>query len=169
MDVFKSLVHYICDKTSYESSKFGSVKLNKTLWFSDLFAYLNYGEPITDAVYVKRQYGPAPSNILPVLRELEGESKIMVKKIPFYGYTQTFHLSQKKADSTFFGEGRKILVDSVLEQIVKDHTASSISDLSHSEIWEMAEYGEEIPFYTVFSLSPGEVRDSDTTWSRKCS
>ena len=68
---FKLLVHYICWRCSDDPSRLGAVKLNKTLWVADFTAYYEFGQAITGAGYVKRQHGPVPRVILPVLRELE--------------------------------------------------------------------------------------------------
>ena len=60
---FKKLVHYVCSQCSGDVSKLGAVKLNKALWLSDLVAYYQLGQPITSARYVKRQFGPVPSQL----------------------------------------------------------------------------------------------------------
>src|SRR6266436_422053 len=80
---FKSLVHYICWRCS-DPTKLGAVKLNKALWRADFRAYLELGEPVTGETYVKRQYGPVPSDILQALRELKDEGKLSIRDVEFY-------------------------------------------------------------------------------------
>ncbi len=41
------------------------------------------------------------------------------------------------------------LIDEIIEIISNDHTAQSISDLTHDEVWKVAKEGEEIPYYTI--------------------
>src|SRR5579871_4301294 len=82
---FKSLVHYVCWRCSDEPSKLGAVKLNKTLWLSDLRAYYQLGEPITNSRYVKRQFGPVPAAIVPTLTELEMAGVLTIRDAKHYG------------------------------------------------------------------------------------
>src|SRR5260370_28750131 len=80
---FKSLVHYIC-WTCADPTKLGAVKLNKVLWRADFRAYLELGQPVTGATYVKRQFGPVPSDILPTLRELEAEGNLSIRDVEYF-------------------------------------------------------------------------------------
>src|SRR5713226_8962653 len=80
---FKALVHYICWRCA-DPTKLGAAKLNKVLWRADFKAYLELGEPVTGATYVKRQYGPVPFSILPSLRELEDEGKISIREVEYF-------------------------------------------------------------------------------------
>ena len=49
---FKELVLYIASRCERDPT-FGAVKLNKELFFSDFWAYAEFGEPITGAEYIK--------------------------------------------------------------------------------------------------------------------
>src|SRR4051794_39698051 len=80
---FKALVHYICWRCE-DPTKLGAVKLNKVLWRADFRAYLELGDPVTGATYIKRQYGPVPSDILPTLRQLEAEGKLSIRTVDHY-------------------------------------------------------------------------------------
>ena len=79
-DKFKSLVHYVCWKAG-DPSKLGAIKLNKILWLADFLAYYERDRAITDARYIRRQFGPVPSAIQPVIRELQEEGILRVAEV----------------------------------------------------------------------------------------
>ena len=160
----KALVHYICWKAE-DPSTLGAVKLNKALWVSDFSAYLNWGEPITGATYIKRQYGPVPGEVLSVLSELEQEGSISIRDKPFFGYEKREFFALTQPDISSFSAKEISLVDRAFHYVCEQHTAKSISDLSHDDIWELASIGEEIPYYTVFAR-PAEITETDIEWAK---
>jgi len=162
---FKSLVHYICWRCSGDPSKLGSVKLNKTLWLSDLAAYYHRGHPITGARYVKRKFGAVPKAILPVLDDLETEGVLTVRDAEHYGKRKREYIVHKDASSDFLLPDEREIVERMIEIVCEGHTATSISEASHDHIWKAAEEGEEIPHFTVFA-NPGEITADDWEWAR---
>jgi hypothetical protein len=58
------------------------------------------------------------------------------------------------------------MIDDILEIICTEHTAQSISDTTHDKIWELAEIGEEIPYYTIFASKLGEINEDDIKWAK---
>jgi hypothetical protein len=83
-----SLVHYICALIE-NPAKLGATKLNKILWYSDVYAFLASGETITKAVYQKQKFGPVPRGIMGSRYRLVSSGKIVEREAPFYGYAQT--------------------------------------------------------------------------------
>ena len=57
-----------------------------------------------------------------------------------------------------------MVVDQMIEYVCEKHTARSISDVSHDHVWQAAEDGEEIPYYTIFAL-PGKITDDEREWA----
>src|SRR5258707_6058665 len=98
---FKALVHYVCWSRKDDTSKLGSTKLNKILWLSDFVKYYRSGASITGARYVKRQFGPVPRAIMPVLAELESEGAVFTREVPFHGRTKTDFLVKKDTTMNF--------------------------------------------------------------------
>lgn len=164
---FKSLVHYICDKCSPDPSVLGAVKLNKVLWFSDILMYMNHGQSITGERYVKRERGPVPSHILTALRELEKSGKLLVRDVPFFGFQKKEYISLKAADSDVFDEQERDLIDAVIDQICNGHTAKSVSELTHNQVWDAAEIGDEIPYHAAFAMRSGEIDEDDMAWAKR--
>ncbi len=163
---FKSLVHYIAHKS--DPAKLGKTKLNKILWYSDIVAYLQTGEAITGETYKKRQFGPVSHHILGILDELESESKIVIRSIELFGgYAKKEFISLIRPSLEGFSAEEISIVDSLLEIICENHTATSISEASHDRIWELAEIGETIPYNTVFAAHLDEIDEDDIEWAHE--
>lgn len=163
---FKKLVHYICWRCADAPSKLGAVKLNKILWISEIASYYATGHSITSTRYVRRQHGPVPAPILPILRELEEEGVLTVREAHFHGFVKKEFVVNQPADPGFLTEQERRIVDDTIVFICERHTAQSISNATHDHIWTLAADGEEIPFYTVFA-QPGKLTDEDRAWARQ--
>ena len=161
---FKTLVHYICSRVD-DPTRLGATKLNKVLWFSDLLTYLNLNAPVTGARYVKRQFGPVPAAIMPIIEELKAEGALAVRDVEYFGKPKREFFALTIPDISAFSSEEISTVDGVIEAICETHTAASISDLTHNEAWDMAEIGEDLPFFTVFSARIGEIDESDIAWA----
>lgn len=162
---FKSLVHYVCWRCKDNTAKLGSTKLNKALWLSDFTRYYFTGVPVTGARYVKQQFGPVPRAIMPVLRELAQEGAVFTKEVDFHGKTKTEFIVEKDPIVDFQPD-ELATIERVIAFVCDENTAQSISDLSHDRVWHAADDGEDIPYFTVFSV-PGEITDSDREWAKQ--
>jgi hypothetical protein len=162
---FKSLVHYICWRRSNDPSTLGAVKLNKILWYSDLSAFYQLGQPITGARYIKRQFGAVPKPILPVLDELESDGVLTVKDVQHFGKKKKEYIVHQEAASDFLSADELQIVEEMIKVVSEEHTAGSISNASHDHIWKAAKDGEEIPLFTVFA-QPGKITDEEREWAR---
>lgn len=163
---FKALVHYVCEKAS-NPSELGSIKLNKVLYYSDFVNYLVTGNPMTGETYVKRQHGPVPRHVLSAIDELVREGKIVRGKVDHFGYVKNEFISIQESDKSHFSADEISLVDGAYEHVCLNHTAKSVSEETHGIIWKSAEMGEEIPYYTVFASSVGELDESDIAWAEE--
>ena len=163
-DKLKALVHYVCWKC--DPDDLGSTKLNKVLWYSDMQAYLILHRPITGETYVKRQFGPVSSHIMSVIRDLEREGRLLRGKADYFGRSKHEFIPLTNPDLSSFTAAEISLVDSCIEFVCQENTATSISQLTHDTIWKLADIGEEIPYYTVWASKLGEVTPEDITWAR---
>lgn len=162
-----ALVHYICARCEVPS-RLGATKLNKVLWYSDVFSYANTGKSITGTGYVKRQFGPVPRDILGARSRLKQAGAIVERNVTFGGYPQIQFISLRDPDISGFSGEQISLVDSVLQAICFNHTAASISELSHDLVWGLAEIGEEIPMAAAaFGGNFGEIDEDDMGWARQ--
>ena len=160
----KRLVHYICWKVE-DTSKLGATKLNKILWYSDTIAYRLYGEPITEATYVKQKNGPVPKHILKALSQLESEKKIAIREREYFGYQKREFIALQAPDVAAFSEREMKIVSDVVEGVCDHHTGASISELSHDQIWEAAAMGEELPMYATLGAVEGQYTTETLAWA----
>jgi hypothetical protein len=167
-DRFKELVHYVCSQCSEAPEKLGATKLNKTLWYVDTIAYCKYGKSISGEIaYIKRDLGPVPKRILPILRKLVTEKKLIVNTVDYFGYSKRDYITLKQADSTIFSDEEQQLINKIVKLVCDEHTAGSISELSHDLIWKAAELGEEIPIYAVLASTSGNIKKKHLNWADK--
>lgn len=160
---FDELVHYICNKC--DTDKLGKIKLNKILWFSDIIHFMVKGESITGAAYIKREFGPVPRPMSGSLKRLEEEGKLSVTDTVCFGLPKKEFKSLSAPPLDTLAAEEVSLVDEVMDIIIGNHTAHSISELTHDEIWEMAEIGEEIPYEAVLVSNLGEIDELDMEWA----
>ncbi|MDH4248011.1 MAG: Panacea domain-containing protein [Deltaproteobacteria bacterium] len=153
------MVHYVINKCK-NPSNLGATKLNKILWFSDTFAYRSIGVSISGCAYEKRQHGPVPRGVVSVLDQLVKKQKIAVKE-PDTKYAPREFVSLSPPDTAVFSDDEREILDIVIDEITENHTAKSISDLSHDAIWNAANIGEEIPLFAVFAVAEEEPSDKD--------
>lgn len=162
---FKKLVHFVCSLCSADPTKLGAVQLNKALWLSDLKAYYELGQPITSARYVKRQWGPVPSSILPVLRELQQDGVLTIQNADHFGWQKKEYIVHTSASSDFLTPDENQIVRDTVAFVTEEHTATTISEKSHDHIWKAAVDGEELPLFTVFA-KPGKITDEERKWAQ---
>ncbi len=171
-DKLSRLVHYVCDEAP-NPKLLGATKLNKILYYSDFEAYLQLGAPITGEVYVKQKHGPVPKHVMTVLDRLkESEAIAIAQASGYFAYTgepsyapRLFH-SLRRPDIHDFLPDEIRIVDEVIRVICLEHTATSISNLSHDLIWNAAEIGEEIPYFTAFAQLLGDIDAKDIAWAK---
>lgn len=165
-DKFNALVHYICG-TCTDLSKLNATKLNKILWLSDMLAYSNHGSPITGETYKKDKYGPVPVHINAALEQLKREKKMQVRDVPYSADRKRREfVAEGRANTSLFSKEEIELVDFVRNYICEDHTADSISALTHDDLWKMAQMGERIPYEAILAFDFIPASKNDIEWAR---
>jgi len=145
----RELILYIAERSEADP-RFGATKLNKILYFCDFKAFGLLGRSITGATYIRLDRGPVPSEIVPVLREMEAEGEIAREEHQYFNYLHKRVVPRRTSDiaDALLPEERAI-VDNVIEELRLN--ASDVSALSHLEAgWQMAGDREEIPYETVY-------------------
>lgn len=163
-----SLVHYICASCE-DPSILGATKLNKVLWYADVNAFIELGHSITGETYVKQQFGPVAQHLLPAVRELEDRQAIVVRQAPHFAYTKWEYIALTQPDISMFKPEEISLVDNMIHIICHGNTAQSFSAQTHDAIWELADIGEEIPYYAVLASEVGEFTKDDMEWAKRAS
>ena len=163
---FKSAIHYVCHKAD-DPSVLGAIKLNKVLWYSDAINYVVSGKSITGETYLKRQFGPVPKHVLSAVEQLISERKIARGRVDHFGYMKTEYISIQEPDLTPLTGADVERINEAFDHVCLNHTARSISEETHGEIWDMALMGEEIPYETVLVSQLAEIDENDVTWARE--
>lgn len=166
-DKFEALVHYIC-ATCSDLSKLGATKLNKILWLSDMLAYANHGAPITGETYKKDKYGPVPVHINAAVAHLQKDQKMQVQDIPYgdEGRKKRRFVARGDSNKSLFSAEQLEIVDFIRDYVCEDHTANSISEMTHDHIWEMAQMGEPIPYEAMLVAKSAPVSKEDIEWAK---
>ena len=99
-------------------------------------------------------------------QRLIARGAIVERNAPYHGYEQKQFIALTKPDLGKFSADEISLVDSVIDAVCNNHTASSISQLTHDHISEAAEIGEEIPLYAVLASKVGEIDEADIEWGK---
>lgn len=162
---FKALVHHVVSSCD-DPTRLGAIRLNKILWFTDSLSYRLHGSPISGETYVKRQYGPVPKTILATIAQLEAEGKIMVaEKDNAIGHKTRLFVSLEQPNDDVFSPQELGIIDVMVKEICTNHTASSISLLTHDQVWDAANMGEEIPLFATLASVPGEITEEAMLWA----
>lgn len=146
---FRELILYISQKCA-DDSTFGSVKLNKILFFSDFLTYAEFGEPITGFVYQKLANGPAPKRLLPIRNDMIEKGDLGLQEVRRGARVQKRTVNLRKPNLSVFTPQQISIVDVVIDELWGKE-AWAVSDLSHGMMsWVVADDKGEIPYETVF-------------------
>jgi hypothetical protein len=148
---FRELVIYIA-QNSTDDPTFGSVKLNKVLYYSDFASYRLLGRPITGAKYQKLLEGPAPRELLSVRDGLIQCGDAQIETRPYFtGQQKRLVIATgREANKEIFDPSELELVDEVIDYF-HGKTAREVSDFSHREPgWVLARDRETIPYETAW-------------------
>lgn len=148
-----------------QPDKLGAVKLHKILWYADGEHYARTGVPITSEIYKKNQFGPFAVHLSAIVEELEAQGSLTTGEREFYGQNKKDFIGKGEPDTSVFTEKQLRILDDKIDSICFGHTANSISEKSHNEIWAMAEMGEVIPYEALIAkFIP--VNADDVAWAR---
>ncbi len=164
-DKLRELVLYICAASEGDEA-FGSIKLNKLLFYSDFLFYIRHGTAITGQEYQKLPQGPAPRLMLPLLKEMQSKSQIAMAERNYYGLSQKKPLALREANLNLFTVQEIDTVNQVLRNF-KGHTGMEISEQSHNFIgWQLAEEGETIPYSSAL-LHKRQLSAQEEQWAQE--
>ncbi len=160
----EELIVYISAQCS-DHALFGSIKLNKILFFSDFLFYQAYGRSITGAEYQKLEHGPAPRRMLPALTKLQNDSSIVMKAkhviVGGASRQQKRSVAQRDPDLSLFHVDELAFVDLIISGLQHD-SASAVSDKTHDHLgWRLASMNETIPYEAAFLATGSDALSAD--------
>jgi uncharacterized phage-associated protein len=162
----EAVVHYVVQSSQDEKLDIGSVQLNKVLWYTDAVNYMKTGKSVTGSVYIKRQYGPVPRDILTIERTLVNKGLIQKNKKGFFNHIKAEYISCSKPDISSLSSDE---IEQIHESLrfVSSKSAKQISENTHTDIWKIACIGEEIPLYAIFADRLAEINEDDIAWAEQ--
>jgi hypothetical protein len=162
----KALVHYVCRRV-VDPSTLGRTKLHKILWLAEGRHFLSTGEPITGEIYKKMRFGPFAPHVEDVIAQLQRENRLYVRHVEVGDYGQDEFTAHGDPETSLFTERELSIVDRMIKQVTEDHTAGSISERTHDEIWEMAAMHEPLPFNALLAKRLLAPTEDDFEWARQ--
>ncbi|TAJ39006.1 MAG: DUF4065 domain-containing protein [Reyranella sp.] len=159
---FKALIHYVINRCPPEHV--GKTKLNKAGFYADMICYLQLGRPMTGETYARQSHGPVAEHLQSCLRELIAEGDLDEKLVPYFGFSKYEYIARRPPNMSAFSDAEMKLVDEVADFVCLQNSARSISELSHTEAWECAAPGEELPYFAATQLLPADVEEDDRAW-----
>ncbi len=155
----KELILLIAD-LSRRDEQFGSVKLNKLLYYSDFEAYRKLEQPITCARYQHLDEGPAPMESLGAQEALIEAGDAIIEERYYGGLLQRRIVPQREPDLSLFSKEELDIVRNMLSRF-KEFSGDQISKHSHKEWgWRLTRAGEVIEYRTAW-LSAEPLTETD--------
>ena len=160
---FAEMVLYVA-RRSESDPRFGTVKLNKILYYADFDAYRRLGHSITGAEYRKLSEGPAPCEMLSMRRTMLDSRSIEIDFRPYFNTVQQRVVALREPDTGAFSPQEKEIIDETVSALW-DMSARQASDLSRAEIgWKVARPGETIPYRTAWLDSGPIPQEAEEYW-----
>ncbi len=157
---FRELLLYVAEKSA-DDPRFGAVKLNKILYYSDFGAYRILGHSISGDDYQHLEEGPAPVHLLTARKELieDGDAKLVTRS--YFARPQQVLVAERRANTQTLTSEELDIVDQVIEALL-EYDGRQVSDLSHQEFgWKTTNEREVIPYFTAWissePLTPEQV------------
>jgi hypothetical protein len=147
-DRFEALVLYVAHLRQ-DDVHFGRTKLAKTLFYTDFGVYLDTGEPLTGATYIREEFGPFPVELTEVEEALEGAGFVKLIREP-EDFTEKRILPIKPLPDAMkdrFEGWHLIFAQKQAEDVAATGSARRVSDVSHEHPgWLLAKPQEVIPY-----------------------
>ena len=138
----RALVYYFIEQCTGTQAQLGAIRLNKALWFTDVYYYLSTGRQMTESVYVQGKFGPVPKRILGVLYDLEEQDAItIIEPAVFFDVN---HYAINKATDAFNGmlsESEKTFAKNVFDAVSR-YSWNELSDLTQGALLREPPEGE---------------------------
>jgi hypothetical protein len=161
---FDELVLYIAERTA-DDENFGSTKVAKVLFYSDLQAFRELGAPITGAEYQHWKLGPYPPKLEAARSILKHAGRAtIVTGAKGFEPNRILPTNTQPADPEAHGitAEQLAIVDAWIERLSRA-TASEVSRLSHKHPgYQMVGENQTIPYGAAF-LAENPPTDDDVS------
>lgn len=142
---FRELLLFIA-RRSEGDPRFGALKLNKLLFYSDFMAYLKLGHPISGQPYFALENGPAPRYMVRFREQMVKDKDIAIARKSTLSGIQERVVALREPDPNKFEPAEIDLITAILD-VCKDQSGNDLSELSHRFAgWRLAGDKEDIPY-----------------------
>ena len=141
----REAIHFVTRKYALTPEKLGAVKLQKILWYFEVKSATHTGEPSLGATFIKGNFGPYTLDVKGALADLVKEDRLHASIVEFFDNDKAQFVGRGQTDTSVFSERETRWLEQISADICESHTAGSISERTHGPIWQMAQFGEEIP------------------------
>lgn len=162
----EQMLLYIANKLR-DCSGFGSIMLNKVLFYSDATCYLKTGRSISGFEYIKQKRGhtPSPKTFIPLREKMVKSGAVEIVNIEKFGKIQKRIVAKKQPQLLAFSQEEIAIMDEICNSAMPLN-ATQISNYSHHELgWQLAEDFETIPKFT-YLLTNSEINEDDIAWAK---
>ena len=159
------LVNYICWICN-DPRALGPSRLGRVLWYSERNAYLETGRWISGATFVRQQAGPHPRALEPTLQELEREG-VIARRLADEGSEFDFLFAIRRPDLSQLQPVEISIIDAVVGVICFQSQGRIALQAAHDRVWQAAQVGEQLPYFTVFAGRPGDILPVDIDWAAR--
>lgn len=163
LDRTKETAHYVIARS--RPDKLGATKLNKSMWVADLLSYIERATTITgQSSYKKLQFGPVPNGIKAHLDELISEGKVFRREVPTIKGRRHEYIWLKEPDISVFLPEEIDILNRAIAYVCDNHTAESISELTHDPLWENTLMGAQI-YVSAATINPVKAGPKQLEWA----
>lgn len=134
----EAMIHYVLRAYSAEPEKLGSTRLHKILWNAEVRSVRRTGYPIAGETFIKQQFGPFAEHVDEIVDDLKATQRLHVVE-PEDDYEVRQYIAKGEPDRDALSDDQWRNLDSVMHWVVDDHSAGSISERSHGDVWEATE------------------------------
>lgn len=160
----KAVVHYVCGRC--EPRELGTVRLNKILYLADMLHFIASSRPLTGAGYVKQSFGPAATQLPPVLKALAGEGKLRIEERDYFGFRMQDFIAVGPAVAADLSNEQQALLQDVVD-FVMGRAVNEIGELNTEIACRHAAIGERIPYAAALAFEPAAVSEADVAWAER--
>nr|WP_306267658.1 Panacea domain-containing protein [Pararhizobium sp. IMCC3301] len=160
---YKTIILYV--SSNCDRSQLGAVKLHKVLYFLDMMHYALIGAPVTGSTYRKRPHGPTSDELLVTLRDMESEGILKIEEGDYFGFRKKEYIPLVEPEIDRLNKVERLMLDEMIEFVCRNNTAKTISQFSHNRAWEIADFGEELPYHSALHIFPSEVSPDALDWA----
>lgn len=160
----QDLILYVVNRVD-RPADLGAVKLHKVLWFADLLLMYATGTTCCGETFIKKPRGPWGSHVDKAINALEKDKRLVERPGTLGGYNQRqfFALAEPSLDRLSAFEIS--VVEQVVAYVCYDHTASSISALTHDGFCERTPENGVMPADCIFDRLIAPPSEEDRRWA----